>query len=300
MRVPTTSLPFFQDSQTAQPQIAVKFGGVYVAWAGVNPSGGGDIFYSSLASGGTTWLSQPVNVSMGSGMATGKQRARASPDRRSEWRRRYRLGTERRLFRAFGERHEFLRPQVRLTASPLAEVGPRIAIDSLGHVFVVWEDADPNYPTSNCPTIWLGRSINAGASFQNYSVERYAHVERRIDGYGMRLGRADSRRTQTIRFGCCGPMTSPIQDLITSHQRQTDSDPTFKGSTRKLSVLAISPNLSGTSSSAPQLAIDASGDIDVVWIGNYLQNGGPGAVYFSRSTNPQDPASFCGGKDYSV
>ncbi len=65
----TTNLPA-SGSQTAQPQIAVNSGGVYVAWAGVNAAGSGDIFFSSVASGGTSWLS-PVNVSNGSGMEAG-------------------------------------------------------------------------------------------------------------------------------------------------------------------------------------------------------------------------------------
>ena len=69
--VATTNLPS-QAAQAsgAQPQIAVNSGGVYVAWAGVNAAAGGDIFFSSVASGGTNWLS-PVNVSNGSGMAAG-------------------------------------------------------------------------------------------------------------------------------------------------------------------------------------------------------------------------------------
>ena len=67
MTVATTNLPA-AGAQTAQPQIAVNSGGVYVAWAGVNAAGGGDIFFSSLAGGATNWLPQPVNVSNGSGM----------------------------------------------------------------------------------------------------------------------------------------------------------------------------------------------------------------------------------------
>src|SRR4029077_12481260 len=66
MTVATTNL----SSQASQPQIAVNSAGVYVAWAGTNSGGGGDIFFSSLVNGSSSWLS-PVNVSQGRGIAAG-------------------------------------------------------------------------------------------------------------------------------------------------------------------------------------------------------------------------------------
>ena len=54
MTVATTNLP----SQASQPQIAVNSAGVYVAWAGTNSGGGGDIFFSSLTNGSSSWLSR--------------------------------------------------------------------------------------------------------------------------------------------------------------------------------------------------------------------------------------------------
>ena len=291
MTVAKTNLPA-AGSQTAQPQIAVNSGGVYVAWGGVNAAGGGDIFFSSVASGGTSWLAPPVNVSNGSGMVAGSSapapHMTVDPSGGVDivW------GQNGAYFRRSPDGVTFPLAPFQLTASPMAKLSPRMAIDSQGHVFVVWEDADPNYPTSNCPTTWLGRSTNAGASFQNYSVADTLA----LSGGSMATGCASDAQIATGANNTIWLLwanDNPIQDLILTYA--TDSDPfSPPGSSSSYFI-----DLSGTSSSAPQFAIDASGDIDVVWIGNYQQNNGPPAVYFSRSTNPEDSASFCGGKDSS-
>ncbi len=58
MTVATTNFPS-SGSQTAQPQIAANSGGVYVAWAGVNAAGGGDIFSAAWPAAGRAGFQSP-------------------------------------------------------------------------------------------------------------------------------------------------------------------------------------------------------------------------------------------------
>jgi hypothetical protein len=280
MTVATTNLPSL-GSQTAQPQIAVNSGGVYVAWAGVSPGGGGDIFFSSLASGGTNWLSQPVNVSNTLGIASGKTapvpHMTVDPSGGVDivWGKNG----------AYFDRYingAFL-GAVSLTPSAMAAASPRMAINSQGHVFVVWENA------AACPTITFARSTNSGASFTDYSVDDTLTL---TDG-SMPTGCASDAQIATGANNTIWLLwanDSPIQDLILTYA--TDSDQSFSGNTFPE---AYFENLSVTSSHTPQMSIDRAGNIDIVWIGDYRQNGGPPAVYFSWSTNPQQAGTFCGG-----
>ena len=136
--VATTNLPSqaAQASQAAQPQIAVNSGGVYVAWAGVNAAGGGDIFFSSVASGGTSWLS-PVNVSNGSGMAAGSSapvpHMTVDPSGGVDI-----VWGQNGAYFARSTNGTSFSGAVQLTASAMASESPRMAIDSRGYVYAVW------------------------------------------------------------------------------------------------------------------------------------------------------------------
>ncbi|HZP32365.1 MAG TPA: sialidase family protein [Candidatus Acidoferrales bacterium] len=274
MVVTTTLLP----SQASQPQIAVNSAGVYVAWAG--PS---DVYFSSLATGSSTW-SAPVNVSLGKGITPGS--AAPVPHMAVDpsggvdlvW------GQSGAHFARFSG--GTFSPAVQLTASAMASQSPRIAINAAGHVFIVWENA------GSCPTITLARSTDKGGTFTPYSVADNLTV----------AGQPVTGCTSDVQIATGANNTiwllwanenQNIQDVILTYS--VDTDPF----TPPGSASSYFNNLSSTSSYTPRMAIDASGDISVVWIGDYQQNGGPHAIYFTRSTNPQDPASFCGGKDSS-
>jgi hypothetical protein len=266
-------------SQASQPQIAVNSAGVYVAWAGTNSGGGGDIFFSSLTNGSSSWLS-PVNVSATRGIASGSSapvpHMTVDPNggvdivwgQNGAWFWRSRDGLS-----------------VRLTASAMASQSPRIAIDSLGHIFVVWENA------ASCPTITVGRSTDGGATFTPYSVADNVTV----------TGQPVSGCTSDVQIAVRPNNTvwllwaneNPnIQDLIITYA--VDTDP-FTQSPSTSFPEAQFENLSGTASHTPQMTIDLSGNISVVWIGDINVNNPQEVVYFSRSTDPQKGGTFCGG-----
>lgn len=261
MVVATTNLP----SQSSQPQIAVSAASAYAAWAG--PS---DVYFSSLSSGSSTWTA-PINVSSGKGITPGS--AAPVPHMAVDpgggvdvvW------GQSGAYFARFSA--GVFSAAVPLTTSAMASQSPRIAINSAGHVFIVWEDA------AACPTIMFARSTNGGASFATYSVADNLTV----NGQPVAGCASDAQiavgASNTVHLLWANQNTQ-IQDLIATYA--TDTDQAFSGSTFPETAFQ---NLSNTAASAPQMAIDSSGNIDVTWMGDYLTNGAPQAVYFTRSTN---------------
>jgi hypothetical protein len=137
----------------------------------------------------------------------------------------------------------------------------------------------------------FARSINSGATFQTYPVSDVLTV-----GGVQETGCASKVQ---IALGTSNTIhllwanDTPIQDLVTTYQSDPGG-PSFEGfgPPNGQSGEQSFQNLSSTSSFAPQIAIDSSGNIDVVWIGDYQQNGGPLAVYFSRSTAGGANGSF--------
>jgi hypothetical protein len=266
MTVATTNRP----SQASQLQIAVNSAGVYVAWAGTNSGGGGDIFFSSLANGSSSWVSPPVNVSGGKGIASGGSapvpHIAVDPNggvdivwgQNGAWFWRSRDGLS-----------------VQLTTSAMASRSPRIAINSLGHIFVVWENA------ASCPTITVGRSTDGGASFSDYSVADNLTVNQQpVTGCTSDVQIAVGA-SNTIHLSWANE-NPQIRDLIVTYA--TDDASSFSGPSFPETPSTFS-NISSTASYRPQMAVDASGNIDVVWMGDFQQNGAPQAVYFSRSTD---------------
>jgi len=277
MTVATTNLP----SQASQPQIAVNSAGVYVAWAGTNSGGGGDIFFSSLTNGSSSWLS-PVNVSQGNGIAAGGSapvpHVAVDPNggvdivwgENGAWFWRSRDGLS-----------------VQLTASAMASQSPRIAIDLLGHIFVVWENA------ASCPIITVGRSTDGGASFSDYSVADNLTVNQQpVTGCTSDVQIA-VRPNNTVWLLWANENPN-IQDLIITYA--IDTEPFTQNSSTSFPEAQFE-NLSGTASHTPQMAIDSSGNISVVWIGDIQLNDPQEVVYFTRSTDPQTLGTFCGPKN---
>jgi hypothetical protein len=260
-------------SQALQPQIAVS-AGVYVAWAGTNSGGGGDIFFSSLANGSSSWLSPPVNVSQGSGIASGSRapvpHMAVDPSGGVDI-----VWGQSGAFFARSSNGVSFSGTVQLTASAMASQSPRIAINSLGHIFVVWENA------ANCPTITVGRSTDGGASFAPYSVADDLMVSGQpVTGCTSDVQIAvGASNTVHLLWANENPQ---IRDLIVTYA--TDDDRSFSGPSFPETPSTFF-NISSTASYTPQMAVDASGNIDVVWMGDFQQNGAPQAVYFSRSTD---------------
>src|SRR3984893_14887458 len=269
-------------SQASQPQIAVSAAGVYVAWAGINSGGGGDIFFSSLANGSSSWLSPPVNVSQGRGIASGSSapvpHMTVDPNggvdivwgQNGAWFWRSRDGLS-----------------AALTTSAMASQSPRIAIDSIGHIFVVWENA------ASCPTITVGRSTDGGATFAPYSVADNVTVTGQpVTGCTSDVQIA-VRPNNTVWLLWANENPN-IQDLIITYA--IDTEPFTQNSSTSFPEAEFE-NLSGTASHTPQMAIDSSGNISVVWIGDIKLNDPQEVVYFTRSTDPQTPGTFCGPKN---
>ena len=281
--VATTNLPS-SGSQTAQPQIAVNSSGVYVTWGGVNAAGGGDIFFSSVASGGTSWLS-PVNVSNGMGMAAGSSAPAPHMTVDSSGGVDIVWGQNGAYFARSTNGTSFS-GAVQLTAAALASESPRMAVDQRGYVYAVWANADPT-----CPSMTFARSTNLGGSFQTYPVSDVLTV-----GGAQETGCASKVQ---ITLGASNTIhllwanDTPIQDLVTTYQADPGGS-SFGGfgPPNGQSGEQGFQNLSSTSSFTPQMAIDANGNIDVAWIGDYQQNGGPHAIYFSRSTAGGATGSF--------
>ena len=256
-------------SQALQPQIAVNSAGVYVAWTGTNSGSGGDIFFSSLTNGSSSWLS-PVNVSGGKGIASGSSapvpHMAVDPNggvdivwgQNGAWFWRSRDGLS-----------------AALTTSAMASQSPRIAIDSIGHIFVVWENA------ASCPTITVGRSTDGGASFSDYSVADNLTVNQQsVTGCTSDVQIAIGA-SNTIHLSWANE-NPQIRDLIVTYT--TDDAGSFSGSSFPETQSTFF-NISSTASYTPEVAIDGNGNIDVAWMGDFQQNGAPQAVYFSRSTD---------------
>lgn len=276
MVVTTTNLP----AQSSQPQIAVNSAGVYVAWAGTNNSGGGDIFVSRLASGSNSWT-PPLNVSNGRGIASGSNtpvpRIAVDPSGGVDvvW------GQTAAFFARSTDQGISFATVTQLSSSPMQSVSPRIAIGAQGSIDVVWVEADPNFP-NNCTSqpIKFARSTNAGKSFATYTVADDLTVNQQpVKGCTSDVQIAADASNNTIHLLWANENVQ-IQDLITTYA--TDSDPF---STNPSFPETNFQNLSTTASRTPQMAIDSSGNIDVVWNGDFNQNGGPPAIYFTRSTD---------------
>jgi hypothetical protein len=262
-------------SQASQPQIAVNSAGVYVAWAGINSSGGGDIFFSSLANGSSSWLS-PVNVSGGKGIASGSSapvpHVAVDPSGGVDivW------GQTGAYFaRTTDGGNSFTVTTPALSTSPMASVSPRLAISASGTVYVVWENA------GSCPTITFARSTDKGSHFTNYPVDdalTVNTVQQTGCTYDVQIALGASNTIHLLWANDHSTVQS-IKDLITTYQ--TDSSGSFAGF--DAANHQGFQNLSSTASYTPRMAVDASGNIDVVWMGEFQQNGAPQAVYFSRS-----------------
>ena len=265
MPAATSNLP----SQASQPQIAVNSAGVFVAWAGTNGSGGGDIFFSSFSGG--NW-SSPLNVSGGHGIAAGSgapvPHIAVDPaggvdvvwGQNGAWLWRSRDGGS-----------------VQLTSSAMASVSPRIAINSAGHVFVVWENAAP------CPTITFARSVDGGLNFADYSVADNLTVSGQpVTGCTSDVQIA-ARANNTI-FLLWANENPQIRDVIVTYA--TDDNNSFPPSGTSFPETSKTFfNISQTTSYAPQMAIDGGGNIDVVWMGEVSNSDSRLVVYFSRSTD---------------
>jgi hypothetical protein len=288
MTVATMNLPL----PASQPQIAVNSAGVYVAWAGTNSSGGGDIFFASLASGASSF-SAPANVSGGKGIASGSSapvpHMAVDPSGGVDivW------GQSAAYFaRTTDGGKSFVTTTPPLSTSRMASVSPRIGVNAQG-TYVIWENADPNYPTSDCPTITFARSTDNGASFTEYPVDDTLTVNQGTEtgcthDVQIALG---ANNTIHLLWANDHSNVSSIRDLIVTYQ--TDSGSSFAGFDKN-NHLGFQ-NLASTAAYTPQMAIDNSGNIDVVWMGDYQQNGTPQAVYFSRSMNtPTSPAGSQG------
>jgi hypothetical protein len=265
-------------SQALQPQIAVNSAGVYVAWAGTNSGGGGDIFFSSLANGSSSWLSPPVNVSQGSGIASGSSapvpHMAVDPSGGVDivW------GQAAAYFaRTTDGGNSFATTTPSLSTSPIASVSPRLAINASGTVYVVWENA------GSCPTITFARSTDNGVHFTDYPVDdtlTVNGVQQTGCTYDVQIALGASN-TIHLLWANDHSDTSSIRDLITTYQ--TDSGGSFAGF--DAANHQGFQNLSSTASYTPQMAIDASGNIDVVWMGEVSNSDARQLVYLVLRRN---------------
>lgn len=277
MKVATVDLP----SQPSQPQIAANSSGVYVAWAGTNSSGQGDVFLSALASNASTW-STPLNLSGGKGIASGSAPVPhmvAEPGGAVDiaW------GQTAAYFaRSTDGGNNFALTW--LSGSAMQRVSPRIAIGGLGSIDVVWVKADPNFPNCSGPTIEFARSTNGGLTFGGpYSVADNLTVNGQpVTGCTSDVQIAPGANN-TIHLLWANENTQ-IRDLIVTYATDDDSTFPFSGSTFPETPSTFF-NISTTGSYTPEMAIDSSGNINVVWTGDASNSDSRQLIYFSRSDN---------------
>ena len=146
---------------------------------------------------------------------------------------------------------------------------------------MVWENA------ASCPTITLGRSTDGGTSFTDYSVGDNLTVG----------GQPVTGCTSDVQIVVGGSNTiqllwanenPQIQDVIWTYA--TDADPfTPPGSTNSGNQFE---NLAGTASRSPQMAVDANGNVNVVWMGDVSQSNSSQVLYFSRSPGGSSLGKF--------
>jgi hypothetical protein len=278
LTVATTDLP----AQGSQPQVAVNSAGVYVAWAGTNSGGGGDIFFSSLATGGSAFTA-PVNVSNTKGIASGSSapvpRIAVDPSGGVDivW------GQSAAYFARSTDQGKSFATVTPLSASPMQRVSPRITIGAQGSIDIVWVKADPNFPNCSGPTIEFARSTNGGLTFGFYSVLDNLTVNQQpVTGCTSDVQIA-AGANNTIHLLWANENTQ-IRDVIVTYA--TDDDTSFppSGSTFP-ETKATFFNISNTASYTPQMSIDSAGDVNVVWVGDVTLNVPQEVMYFSRSTD---------------
>ncbi len=211
MTVATTDLP----AQGSQPQVAVNSAGVYVAWAGTNSGGGGDIFFSSLASGGSAFTA-PVNVSNTKGIASGSSapvpRIAVDPSGGVDivW------GQSAAYFaRTTNSGSSFAVTQ--LSNAPMARVSPRMAISTQGStVYIVWANA------GQLPDDQLLGDQRITALVSPLSRGRPSHGERGAgDGlHFRRANRAGSNNTIHLLWANDSPNSRSHCDLSGGYRQQ--------------------------------------------------------------------------------
>ena len=268
MVVATTNLP----PQPSQPQIvADAAGGIYVAWAGP-----GDVYFSSLSSGSSTWMT-PVNVSLGKGITPGSAapvpHMAVDPNGGVDlvW------GQNSAFFARTSDGGKSFPTVTLLSPSPMAAVSPRLAINTQGTIYVVWENA------GSCPAITFGRSIDNGGTFTDYPVDdtlTVSGVQQTGCTYDVQIAIGASNTVHLLWANDHSTVQS-IRDLIATYQ--VDNGGSFAGFDAQHHLGF--QNLSSTASYTPQMAIDGSGDINVVWMGEVSNSDSRQLVNFSRSTN---------------
>jgi hypothetical protein len=257
-------------SGASQPQIAANSAGVYVTWASAS-----DIWFSSLANNASSF-SAPVNISVGRGIGSGAPTPRIAVDPSGGvdivW------GQNGAWFwhLAKGASAPSVVP-VQLTNSAMASQSPRMAINAQGFVYVVWENA------GSCPTITLARSTDS-AAFSNYAVDDTITVN------GVKqTGCASDAQISVVQLASTPKPKyaihllwandSPIQDLIATYAID-DTNSSFTSFQE-----VVFTNLAGPPAHTPQMAIDANGNINVVWMSDFSMSDSRRVVNFSRSTN---------------
>ena len=254
---------------SSQPQIAANSAGVYVAWAGAS-----NIWFSSLANNASNF-STPVNISSGRGIGSGAPTPRIAVDPSGGvdivW------GQNGAWFWHLAKGAS-APSVVQLTNSAMASQSPRMAINAQGFVYVVWENA------GSCPTITLARSTDSGVSFNNYAVDDTLTV-----GGVKQPGCASDALISVVQLASSTKPKyaihllwandSPVLDLIATYAID-DTNSSFTGFQE-----VVFTNLAGPPAHTPQMAIDANGNINVVWMSDFSASDSRRVVNFSRSTN---------------
>jgi hypothetical protein len=252
----------------SQPQIAANAAGVYVTWASAS-----DIWFSSLANNGTSF-SAPVNISLGKGIGSSAPTPRIAVDpnggvdivwgQNGAW---------------FWRLANGVASMFQLTPSAMASQSPRMAINAQGFIYVVWANA------GSCPTITLARSTDFGASFTNYPVDdtlTVNGVKQAGCASDAQISVAQLASTTKPKYAIhlLWANDSPILDLIATYAID-DTNSSFTGFQPEV----VFTNLAGPPAHTPQMAIDANGNINVVWMSDASLSDSRRVVNFSRSTN---------------
>ncbi|MFI5125767.1 MAG: PKD domain-containing protein [Candidatus Acidiferrales bacterium] len=239
------------------PQIAVDSNGtIYMAWED-DTATNSNILFSRSTDGGATF-STPINLSNASGYSFNPRIAMGSAgDVNVVWEDQTPSNTNIMFSHSTNAGVAFSTP-VNLSNDSADSGSPQIAVDTAGNIYVVWEHDSPNLG------IFFSRSTDGGATFSTPAVLSVSA----LGSFSPQIA-VDSNGNISVVWEDDVSLTSDISFSYSADHGATFSFP------KSLSFHT------GNSVSA-EVAIDLTGNIDVVW-----ENDSPGNfdIFFSRSAD---------------
>lgn len=239
------------------PQVAVDSNGtIYVAWED-DTAAGSNVLLSRSTDGGATF-STPLNLSNASNYSFNPRIAISSSGNVNVvWEYETSANTDIMFSRSTNAGVSFSAP-IELSTDPGDSENPQVSSDTSGNIYVVWENDEGNLGVS------FSRSSDGGATFSAPAV-----LSTNTSG----------SYSPEIALGPTGNLGIVWEDAA-----QLTSDISFSYSADHGATFSTPLSLSYHTgeSASPQIAIDLTGNIDVVWENDTADNI---EIFFSRSVN---------------